>query len=298
MSEHKQFEILCALAAVGQVSDPDLRDLKRHMEGCLDCQNRIADFAQISAQVLPLAGERYGRVRTPKAMTARFVERARAEGIPVRNSQRMMPGDLSFGLGWKGSLAGVLLLVAMTIGGISRSSHSRTPSADTAVAAKLGPPDQQPIHVKVTQNHFATQRARLLSFRRHTRMPNARVVETHESSSDKTRLVSPWLVANTEHDSRKHADDIGTDPRGRAMFATVSSNSPFHVFPNLVFPNLSDQFFSDGLTFNQSKWHSKIDWGGMRRNALVPNFNDLPQHRPGILTPEWPFPKDSKVEQQ
>ena len=93
MSEHKTFEILCALAVVGQVSDADLRELKQHIVGCVDCQHRISDFAQISAQALPLWGDKYSKLRSPKAMNTRFVERARAEGISLQESGQMLPAD-------------------------------------------------------------------------------------------------------------------------------------------------------------------------------------------------------------
>jgi hypothetical protein len=332
MSDHKQFETLCALAVVGQASDPDLRQLKSHLETCVDCRTRIADFAQISAQALPLSGKRYGNVRSPKAMTARFVERARVEGIPVQASGQTMSGGLSFGFGWKGCLAGALLLAAMIVGGISKSGHSRAHSAETAATVKLELPNQRLIHA-ITQKHSSTQRTRILSVRRQTSVPNARFVETgslrpelnrnhgflgpelgsgdiqltaklsgqtisndprmHDSNSGKTWLLSPWLAPNAEHDPKKGADYGGTDPKGCAMFATVSLNSPFHVFPYL-----SDQFLSGGLAITSSKWHPKIDWGEMRSHALVPNLNDLPEYRPDVLTPEWPFSKASKADQQ
>src|ERR1700736_2117494 len=114
MNEHKKFQILCALVVVGQASDADLRELKRHIEGCVDCQNRISDFAQISAQALPLSGEKYRKPGSPKRMTSRFIERARAEGIPLRESEETVPNYLSFGsLSWKGNLAAALVLIAI-----------------------------------------------------------------------------------------------------------------------------------------------------------------------------------------
>jgi hypothetical protein len=78
-----------------------------------------------------------------------------------------------------------------------------------------------------------------------------------------------------------------------AMFATVSLNSLFHVFPYM-----SDQSLVGGLPFTQSKWHPKIDWGQIRGHASVPNSNELLQYRPDVLTPEWPFSEDSKMDKQ
>lgn len=165
MNEHKKFEILCALAVIGQVSDADLRELTQHIEGCVDCQNRISDFAQISAQALPLAGERYVKPRSPKKMTARFVERARAEGIRLRDSEQIVPSYLSLvSLGWSGRLAAALLLIAIIVGGISRVVHSRSQSADIANSARLEQPTHQfsqteimPSQTEILQNRSTSQ---------------------------------------------------------------------------------------------------------------------------------------------
>src|SRR5579864_8475094 len=83
MSQHEQFEVMCAQAVTGQMDDAELDELNHHLEDCADCKDRISDFAQISAQALPLYGENYGQRRSPKQLTARFVLRARAEGIPL-----------------------------------------------------------------------------------------------------------------------------------------------------------------------------------------------------------------------
>jgi hypothetical protein len=135
--EHKQFEIMCALAVVGQVNDADLGDLKLHIAGCVACQSRISDFAQISAQALPLSGEKYGNQRYPKAMIARFVERTRAEGVPLGGSGQTLPSELLIqSLGWKGNLAAAQLLIMIIASGVSKFVHSRAQSADTAGAAQ------------------------------------------------------------------------------------------------------------------------------------------------------------------
>ena len=153
MSEHKQFEIMCALAVVGQINDGDLRELTLHIESCVDCQGRITDFAQISAQALPLSGEKYrnSNRRLPQEMTARFLERARAEGIPLRKSRRTLLDRLTIcSLGWKGNLAAVLLIITIVASEISRSIHSgvRSPSS---VSAEVALPTGKSSQVKTTR---------------------------------------------------------------------------------------------------------------------------------------------------
>jgi hypothetical protein len=162
MNDHKKFEILCALIVVGQASDADLRELKGHVEGCVDCQKRIAEFAQLSAQALPLSAEKYSKPRSPGAMTARFLETARAQGIPLREPARLLPDGLSFRLsGWNGHLAAALLLVLIIAVGISKSVHSRAPSTGTATIANLEFSSLQSEQRSITENlstHLHTKR--------------------------------------------------------------------------------------------------------------------------------------------
>jgi hypothetical protein len=139
MDDHGKFQLLCALAVTGQIGEADLRDLWLHLEGCGDCQDRIADFAQISAQALPLAGEKYRKPRSPKAMTARFMERARSEGIRLQEPKRLMPAALSFGaLGWKSNVGAALLLIAI-IAGIVNSTHTQSQFAGSSKRSQSGP---------------------------------------------------------------------------------------------------------------------------------------------------------------
>ena len=333
MNEHKQFEILCALAVVGQVSDPDLRELKQHLEACSDCQIRISDFAQISAQVLPLCGKRYDGLRTPRGMTARFLERACAVGIPVQAPGRIIPrGDLTFGLGWKEGLAAAVLVIAMIVGGISKSDRSKTQPVGTA-AVKVGLRNYRSVSEEVSQDPAITQHLHILAVRRRPRIANpqfgktghaARLANssgndalwspgirsddenkpdgqifsnsarpeltTHDSSSIKPWLVLPWRVVSSEPSSLDRARSAGIDLRRRAMFTTVSLNSPFHLFP------VSDRPAVGGLAWTQLDWHPRIDWGQIQRYTEISNSSDLPQYRRGLSLGGTFF--GPKVEQQ
>ena len=223
MNEHKKFEILCALVVVGQASDADLCELKRHLEACVDCQNRISGFAQISAQVLPLAGERHCKRRSPASMTARFVERARAEGVPLRDSTQLLPSHLSFRpLSWKRSVAVALLLIAMIAGGISRAVHSRARSADTTTVAKLELPSEKPSQIHVTQNRSTQQPTKLLPVPRKTTMSKARFAGLKQDGSSGPE---PFL-----HDIHSH----NRSPREAAFDRQVSSANAESQYPRLV----------------------------------------------------------------
>lgn len=191
MNDHKKLEILCALIVVGQASDADLREFNRHVQHCVDCQNRIADFSQISAQALPLSAEKYNKPRSPKAMTARFVERARAQGIPLQESERLLPTDVSSGLStWNRRLAAALLLVAVVAGGISKSIHGRSPST----TAKLEFPNLQSEPTRITQNRSTQKHTKRVPAPRSARISHAGFLSS---------AVTPTLP-DVQQDSHSH----------------------------------------------------------------------------------------------
>jgi hypothetical protein len=249
MNEHKKFEILCALVVVGQVSDADLLQLKRHIETCVDCQKRISDFAQISAQAMPLSGATYGKLRSPKAMTTRFVELARAQGISLREPQQLLPSDLSFGLlSWKGNVIAALLLIAI-IAGISKSVLSRPQSADRAKDAKLQLPNERSIQTNIQQNP-SMQRTKLLPVPRRTKISSTRFVESacprRPSSERESHYLGPGQVlpniqysanhyqGKTAFHSQLFLSDGKSDHPSLFEAYERSSGRPWQVAPTLM----------------------------------------------------------------
>src|SRR5579863_4937544 len=83
LNSHEHYEELCALAASGQASQPDLADLKVHLESCPSCRCLADDFTQVSAQGLSMLAAKRLQCDIPSGMTQRFVARARSEGIEM-----------------------------------------------------------------------------------------------------------------------------------------------------------------------------------------------------------------------
>src|SRR5215471_16100348 len=54
MLNHEYFEELCALAAGGQISEPEFVELQDHMQDCARCQSAYADFIDLLHNKLPL----------------------------------------------------------------------------------------------------------------------------------------------------------------------------------------------------------------------------------------------------
>ena len=234
MNQHEKFELLCTLAVIGQIRDADLRELKRHVEECVDCQNRISDFAQISAQALLALGDEYGKPSSPQAMTARFVERARAEGIPLRGLAAMFPSRLSFGWpGWNGALAAALLLIVITTAGISHSFHLRARSVVRGRTAEIRLPDEGSIHRNAVEDRSESRNARFFHVR-------ARMQSTRDpsSSAGSPRRLNSGRRDRAENPRQSLAglkcSDHHYDPRmllNGEVFASGVQTRPPELFP-------------------------------------------------------------------
>jgi hypothetical protein len=86
--EHERFEELCAAASIGQVSGPELADLRDHIGWCSECQERYSEFLQLNAAQYA-KNARDHELTSHEAVTSidsallrqRFLEKAQAEGI-------------------------------------------------------------------------------------------------------------------------------------------------------------------------------------------------------------------------
>ncbi len=88
MSSHEHFRELSALAAIGQLSSEEDRELSRHLRECSECRDAHGDYVHVVQHELPLADAVRSRIRSELRCTLpdaeirdRFLARARAEGI-------------------------------------------------------------------------------------------------------------------------------------------------------------------------------------------------------------------------
>jgi hypothetical protein len=112
-------------------------------------------------------------------MIARFVERARTEGVPLRGSGQTLPSEwLILSLGWKGNLAAALLSILIIASGVSKLVHSRAQSAETAIAAQFELPSGRFIPTEGTQEVSAPQRTKRLIVQTRLRALHPRFVDS------------------------------------------------------------------------------------------------------------------------
>jgi Anti-sigma-K factor rskA, C-terminal len=89
-SRHEHFEELCALAASGQISEPDFVELQDHLQQCVYCQSTYTDFIELLHDKLPLAdpdvvggSKLTGFFSENSSYRERFLARVRKEGVTV-----------------------------------------------------------------------------------------------------------------------------------------------------------------------------------------------------------------------
>ena len=142
MIEHEHYEELCSLAAIGEISEAELQDLRSHLTECADCRDRLFDFSQLSAQAIPLLGERYAPVAVPAGMMDRFRESARREGVTLRAPLMKSLNFSRLRIPLLGMASAAALLVAATLLGRHANYREELKRADVPVATMLASPTQ------------------------------------------------------------------------------------------------------------------------------------------------------------
>ena len=142
LNSHEHYEELCALAVSGQASQPDLADLKAHLETCPSCRGLADDFTQIGAQGLSVLAAKQSRCQIPSGMTQRFVARARSEGIEMSRATaaRVVKRNRTVLVAAMGAVAAVVLIVGLlTIRKIHPSSSLANQAPPLAQQASVTP---------------------------------------------------------------------------------------------------------------------------------------------------------------
>lgn len=110
---HAEYQMLCAFAAVGELSEDEANDLSEHAGSCLSCGRRLSEMETTSrAYFLRHAGAARG-VNTPAGMQRRFEERAAASvGVPMRDTTPALLGTRLVSL----AFSVVLLIFSAQVG--------------------------------------------------------------------------------------------------------------------------------------------------------------------------------------
>ncbi len=127
---HAHFEMLCALAASGQLTETELAQLQAHSANCPACSDRLSELSQLGAQLFCTHALALPRQKLPKEMLERFIDRANRDGVPLRAR--------ASAVGLSGAGAGMALLFAvLTVAVTLHFITNAKPADETRFVARL-----------------------------------------------------------------------------------------------------------------------------------------------------------------
>jgi hypothetical protein len=153
-SHPEYFEELCALAASGQISEPEFVELQDHLQDCARCQSAYDDFIELLHNKLPLVGSerigsswRAGLFSTTSSYRERFLARARKQGLAVSYPSLIATIESRLGIGlWPISYAQVAMLamaLLLLTAGILGYGLRRSDALYTTLAANMAAMSQR-----------------------------------------------------------------------------------------------------------------------------------------------------------
>jgi hypothetical protein len=138
-TSHDDFEVLCALAASGDLTKTEHAALREHLKNCVACQSYLVDMRRLAVPLLLAQQLKTPGRQSRKRMQERFAERALRSGIPLR--------PRSQGVGFNAlAMVTVVLVVLLLVTATLQHSPARRPVVDTGVAesAQVSAPLQNP----------------------------------------------------------------------------------------------------------------------------------------------------------
>lgn len=93
-SNHQHFEELCALAALGEMSDEQFVEFREHIETCASCRVEYGDYVETLHNNLPLANPGHLSAELPRQLEGyrqRFLARAREQGFKFSSGVETQP---------------------------------------------------------------------------------------------------------------------------------------------------------------------------------------------------------------
>ena len=264
ITNHDDFEVLCAVAASGHLTRGERAELAEHVRHCVSCEKRLIEMRQLAIPLLLAQRFKAPGKHVRKGMQERFADRAIREGIPLSpRSEGVGFGPLST----VSALLVVLLLVAATLkDGTFRRSVLDTEVANTTDGAAI-------------VNHRESSAAGVVNDPLPVRERTSRAVN-HRFHPD--HGVSPVAAAEPE----------GL-PGRQFTFTPYSRNTGMHAYPLSttirppeVVPTLTFSYLAPGLTLDAS---SEVFTHGAPRLVAVPAYPcPIPDTLPGLPPPSNP----------
>lgn len=154
MPNHDQFEEMCALAAGGELGQPDLQVLNAHLEECSSCRELLAELGEIHAQWLPAAKEEQVEqdAASQAALRKRILKHATQAGARF-SRPALLPAEPFFAWNWQAPrgwvlAASAMLMIAVSAWAAVQILALRATPQGTAAAIRPAPLDRELLPVR------------------------------------------------------------------------------------------------------------------------------------------------------
>jgi hypothetical protein len=264
---HDEFEVLCALAASGDLTMAEYADLREHLRDCLSCQGCLLEMRRLAIPLLFAQQLKSPGKQLRKGLQERFAERAIQEGIPL--------SPRSHGVGFSAlGVVTVVLLVLLLVTATLQHTPARRPVVDIGVAESA----------QVSPLHAPNSIAGLpVSARVH------RIRRDHGSSSAVSPMIKPEIppIELAALSGRQFTFTLSSGNLGvRANLSSTTIKLP-EVVPWLVYthhaPGLSLETTSEVFRHNAPHMLAESEHGASApihfRSNLVSQSPDLATYR-------------------
>jgi hypothetical protein len=131
---HGEFEVLCALAASGDLTKAEHAALREHLKHCLSCQNYFIEMRRLAIPLLLAQQLKAPGKQLQKGLQERFAERAIRSGIPLS------PRSEGVGFSALGMVTVVLVVLLMVAATLQHASRSSVVDKGETGSAQVAPP--------------------------------------------------------------------------------------------------------------------------------------------------------------
>ena len=242
MSSHEHFRELSALAAIGQLSSEEDRELSRHLDECLECRDAHGDYAHVVQHQLPLADAARSRMRSdlrcplPDAeIRDRFLARARADGIDfsseAQRGDAVRSAGFRWGLVWRPALAVAAVAVLAVLGGSVSRRYLLVPRSDVVSGQRnelAGENERLRGQLSAVRRDIERDASDLDSMR-HAKLTSEGSLRQLEKRLEESRGQAGQLTARLEELEAKDSQLAGDNQQKDGMIADLrAKNDKLH----------------------------------------------------------------------
>ncbi len=186
MTDHEQYEILCALAATGQLTAQETVNFDEHFLHCRDCRDRLHELTSVGMQLQYEAANHPIAAAMPKGSVERFRARVLQEGLVPRSEPARVSASYA--------LASVAVFF-FVLSSLIVTPHGRNIAERAAISVAAATPTRQSFPESVIRTKLPPRPSKVTHalFVRHdvVRHADAGAEETSQAAQRFLRTIPP-----------------------------------------------------------------------------------------------------------